>query len=340
VEGLDHPAHVGGDGLGQVLTGEVPDDGAQVRGSVEGDAVIDTPDVVALVAQAMARLAIGVVDDVVEGGEVAEPLGEVVEQGEVVLLRVMVDEQLNHPDPHRTVAKDRRRDDRPTKGLRELEGGHFPLTQRAVGEVPERALAPPRLVHREGVGADVQETSQEGLVRRPRHAADHLELTALEKNDGLLGRDRPRRAHARCPLEAGHTWPLGSRGSRHHGHGGRPAATVSVPRAAMARIWVRVANSRANLGSGSDGSGGAPSTVSSAGACSYSSRRTRRRSGSKPMPMTTARKRGTAGSLISVSVAVDIAAASSTGSSGCSSATWASRSPTRSDNTATCSFST
>ena len=113
----------------------------------------------------------------------------------------------------------------------QLERRHLALAQRALAEVPQRPLAAPGLVDRGQLHAVDLRLDEEGRVRRVAHAADDLEVGRLECGAQLGGRQ----------FQRGHVCPDGSIGCSHSGHGGRPPATASAPRAAIARTCARVA---------------------------------------------------------------------------------------------------
>jgi hypothetical protein len=75
------------------------------------------------------------------------------EQREVVLFGVVLDEALHHPGPGRAVAQHRVGDDAPPQRLRKLVRGDLAQRECAPREVPERAFAALRFVHREQVAA-------------------------------------------------------------------------------------------------------------------------------------------------------------------------------------------
>ena len=139
-----------GSTTGTGLLGEVPDDGAQLGGHVEAQAVVDAPQLPAGGEQHVAALAVGVVGEDVECAERSEfvfppPCRE---QREVVLLVVGLDEELHRPGTERcVVAHDGGRHQSPAERLRQPVGGDL-ATVEPVGEVPERPLAPMRLVDR------------------------------------------------------------------------------------------------------------------------------------------------------------------------------------------------
>ena len=101
----------------------------------------------------MPALAVGVVGDDVEHGDVAQlgvQLGSLLGDREVVLAVVGVDEPLQRPLAERAVlAEHGRRHDAEAHRLAEQVGGDLPLVQAGL-EVPQRALAADRLVDRLG----------------------------------------------------------------------------------------------------------------------------------------------------------------------------------------------
>ena len=180
---------------------------------------------------AVTALAVGIVHQHVEHGELAEAVGVLLEQREVVLLGIVVDEPLHHPDADRPVAQHGRGHEPPAQRVGQLVRRDLALAQRAAREVPQRTLAPTRLVdglHLDTVGA---RHGQQGGVRRPRHAAEHLELAVRQDFAGV----------GVAQFQRGHRCPAGSIGMSHSGHSGRPAATASAPLAAIARTCPRVA---------------------------------------------------------------------------------------------------
>ena len=85
---------------------------------------------------------------------------------EVVLGRVVVDEQLHRADALRSVALDGRRDDVPAEGARELVGRDLASVERVQREVAQRALAPRGLVDPEAVPVlRVVQVRDEDVVR-------------------------------------------------------------------------------------------------------------------------------------------------------------------------------
>ena len=185
------PRHTSCDGVElrrrQRLAGELPDHRAQLEVGREAQPVVDRPHPVAG-EQAVAALAVGVVGDDVEHGDVAQLVVQVralLGDREVVLAVVGVDEPLQRALAERAVvAQHRRRDDAEAHRLAQPVRGDLPPVQAGL-EVPQRALAAHRLVDR--LGAGVPEAGEERGVARPRHPA-------LER------RSRPRRGcRARRP---------------------------------------------------------------------------------------------------------------------------------------------
>ena len=91
--------------------------------------------------QAVAALAVGVVDHDVERGHPAELVAVVLEQREVVVLGIVLDEPLHAADAGRSVAQHRVGDDVPAERVGDLVRRDLAVTQRAAREVPERPLA-------------------------------------------------------------------------------------------------------------------------------------------------------------------------------------------------------
>ena len=154
-----------------------------------------------------------------------------VAQGEEVLVRIVVDEALHRADAERSVAQDGERHDAPAEGVGELERRHLALAKRALREVPQRTFAAARLVDRRQLHPVDLRLDQERRVGRVAHAADDLEVGSLQRDPQLGGGQ----------FQRGHVCPDGSIGCSHSGHGGRPPATASMPRAAIARTCARVA---------------------------------------------------------------------------------------------------
>jgi len=139
---------------------------------MEGQAVVDAPDVTVRVQQAMPALAVGVVNDPIEGRY--DPKVRLVggHHGEVVLLEVGVDEELEGPRAQlATGAIDGRWDNAPPEGLADQVGGHLPLAQRPLWEIIERSLPLGRLVNRQRLLAFGADLGQVRVVRAVGHQA-------------------------------------------------------------------------------------------------------------------------------------------------------------------------
>ena len=220
---------VGGQHVGDGLTLVVPDDGAQLQGAVEAEAMVDAPDVPAGAEQTVARLPVGVVGHHVEEGELAEPVPVLLPQGEEVVLGVMFHELLHHPRPGRSVPEDGERHDRPAERLREHVGGRLPLAQRPGGEVPQRPFAPSRACRwpgcrcrrgRPGPGRCGWTTRASGPARRSHRG----------------GGRRPG-CSVGVPVQLGADVAVRVQGVAAQRARGRPASTVAEPWRAMARAW-------------------------------------------------------------------------------------------------------
>ena len=200
---------------------------------MEGQPVVDPEDhVVDKIVKDVTALAVGVVREHVEGGELSEAVMVGFDQREVVLFGVVLDEALHGSDAEWPLLPEHgHRHDTPAERARQLVRGHLALAERAVGEVPQRPLTTARLVdgrHRHAVGGDL---GKERSVRRVAEPADELDLAAAEDLRDLVG----------VQFQRGHRWPAGSIGMPQSGHGGRPASTTAAPRAAIARTCGRVA---------------------------------------------------------------------------------------------------
>ena len=109
---------------------------------------------------------------------------------------------------------------------RQLVRRDLALAERAVREVPQRPLTAPRLVDR-------------GQL----HAVDLRLARGTSRSTSSASGRRPRARRASSAsrelvggqFQRGHRCPAGSIGCSHSGHGGRPPATASAPRAAIAR---------------------------------------------------------------------------------------------------------
>src|SRR5262249_40228229 len=162
------------------LAAEVPDDRAELRLDVEAEAVVDAVDPVRA-EQAVAALAIGVVGDEIEETHPLElrPVLGLLPQGEVVLLEIGIDEELEGAFAVRPVALDRERHEPPPERLREMPRRELALVEPA-RKIPERPFPALGLVDRERLRARKRHLGEEGRVRGPRHAALEGHLAAGE----------------------------------------------------------------------------------------------------------------------------------------------------------------
>src|SRR4029077_2062079 len=128
--------------------------------------IVHAPDVAVAVEQAMPALAIGVVDDDVEGGHRPEGVGSSRHQREVMLGAGGNDELLQRARSHRTVgAINRNWNDLPIERGADQEGGHLTLAQRAVWKIIEWRLALRRFIHTERFRSSLAaHMSQVGVV--------------------------------------------------------------------------------------------------------------------------------------------------------------------------------
>ena len=145
----------------------------------------------------------------------AEVVGAPVLHREVVLVRVELHEPLHRAGAGGAVAEHRGRHHGPPELARHHVRGHLPIAQGAVGEVPQRRLALPRLVHRVRLVVAAPDASEERGVRCTRHEAEDLHVAVGEQPEGLLvaceGAGH-QTAAGPWPFMAGHTCPSGSSG--------------------------------------------------------------------------------------------------------------------------------
>src|SRR5262249_7233557 len=148
------------------LSREVPDDGAQLRLSVEAEAIVDRVEAAVAAEQTMPALAVGVVRDQIEGAEARErrPLPRTPRDREVMLVELGVDEQLHGAWAIGALARERRRDEPEPERLGQLVGGHLAPVEPP-REVPERPLAALGLVHPERGGATLGHLDEKRRVR-------------------------------------------------------------------------------------------------------------------------------------------------------------------------------
>jgi len=162
------------------FAGKLPDNGAQLVLMMEADAVVDGPHMRArrfpppaydrkpavMSIEAVAGLAVGVVDEVVEECEAAQGGGiaGVLAHIEVVYVGITLDEELDAAGPARSVAEDGGRYEAPTEGFADDKGGGFALAEGAGREIPERIFAASRFVDGGNFVLMVMYGCQEGVV--------------------------------------------------------------------------------------------------------------------------------------------------------------------------------
>ena len=109
--------------------------------------MVDHPHVVVLVEQTVSRLAVGVVGDHVEERDLRPRRHRGLIRAEEVA-SVGFDEQLDRADPVGSLAANHCGwDPGPAQDLAELVGRHLASVERPRCEIPQRRLAPRRLVH-------------------------------------------------------------------------------------------------------------------------------------------------------------------------------------------------
>ena len=213
--GVEDPAHVVQQRLGNGLAAEGPDHRAQLGLHVEGQAVVDGVDGAVRSEQAVAALAVGVVGEEVEDAHAPEAVvvGGVLDQGEEMLLEVGVHEELERSLSVGAVPLDGQGDEPPAQRLGEEIGGDLALVEPG-GKVPERPLAALRLVDGQRGGAVQGQLGQERGVAAPRHAALHPHRAGGQDGGRVRGRGRPR-AQGLWPFLRGQRCPPGSMGPPH-----------------------------------------------------------------------------------------------------------------------------
>src|SRR5262245_23030357 len=135
LESFAEGAYVVGKVLGDRLALKVPDYGAQLVVDVERETLVDAPDATVGVVEAVTALAVCIVGQPVKHGDTLHLLDVSVLEGEVVLRRVVLDEELEHAVAHfeAVAADDGGRDEMPADGLADNESGVLALEERAVG---------------------------------------------------------------------------------------------------------------------------------------------------------------------------------------------------------------
>ncbi len=166
------------DVVGEWFVLEIPEHRTELEFVMERNAMVDRPDPTIGAEEAVSRLAIRVVDHEVEGADLPEHVVVLITglvQGEVVLVEMGRHEELERARVgRRIISHDGGRYDIPPEIIGDEEGCHLALIEPA-REVPQRPLAPMRLVDRLRVQAFVLDVEQERCVRRVRHTPDRVE---------------------------------------------------------------------------------------------------------------------------------------------------------------------
>ena len=167
---------------GDGLSGIVPDDGAQFGLGIEGQAVVNTPDVPVLIAQTMAALAVGIVDQCVEKRDSLELSGILITQGKKVLLRVNLHVELHTTQPMRSLTQHCGWDQTPIQGLTDNIGRVLTQAQCAIWKIPQGALPALGLVDRQAGPFPILNTHQEGVVGTPGHLSLKVDVSCRQQS--------------------------------------------------------------------------------------------------------------------------------------------------------------
>ena len=164
--------------FGDRLAAEVPDAGANLGVGVEGEALVDAPELAVVPHDYVPGLAVSVVGDQVIAGNHAEDVVVAFIEGVVVLPGVVLDEVLDRSDAVGAIADDGEGDEVPFEDFAEEVGGVFPLVEGTRGEVPEGHLAVAGLVDGEPFPLAKTDPGQEGVVGavRSEFAGEELAL--------------------------------------------------------------------------------------------------------------------------------------------------------------------
>src|SRR5262245_48328258 len=117
---------------------------------MEGQTVINPPDVTIFIAQAMTSFAIGIVRDQVEKCHFFDFILMLLSQTKIIgIFLAVVDVELHRPDPIRPIAKHRGRDELPAQDFTEEKGSPLASIERAIREIPQRCLTTTRFIDAE-----------------------------------------------------------------------------------------------------------------------------------------------------------------------------------------------
>jgi hypothetical protein len=134
----------------------------------------------------MAALAVGVVGQAIEEGDPLEFRDVFVPKGEIVGLRLCINEQLDRTEAVRPVPQDGRGDEGPAQGLADQVGSDFPQTEGALGEIPQRTLSALGFVDGQALQGGIANGGQESVVGTPWQEAQHLHLALRQEGDDSI----------------------------------------------------------------------------------------------------------------------------------------------------------
>ena len=194
VEARAEQAQVCENRFGDGLAGEIPDHGAQLFAGVEGQAVVDAPELPVFINETVAAFAVGIVGDGVEDGHALQLRQQLrIIEGVVMFFGIVVDEKLHRAEAAGASAQERGRHEVPAEGFGCEVGGGFAVAERAIGEIPKRSLAAARFVDGEQADAVADDVDKEGVIRAPAHQADFfVHFAMFNYGDGFIQRDADR----------------------------------------------------------------------------------------------------------------------------------------------------
>ena len=146
--------------------------------------------------EAVAGLAVGVVDEIVEECEAAQGGGiaGVLAHIEVVYVGVTLDEELDAAGSARSVAQDGGRHEAPTECFADDKGGGLALAEGAGRKVPERVFAAARFVDGRDLVLVVMHGCKKGVVRAVGQQSFFFDSTFCQRAQYFSVRGRCRAA--------------------------------------------------------------------------------------------------------------------------------------------------
>ena len=109
--------------------------------------MVDAPQLAVESRDQVVRLPVGAVGNQVKAANNLQLLGVIAAKGVIVLPRVVLDELLDRADAVRPLADQGEGNQAPAQDFAEQVGSTLPLVQSAVGKIPQRGFAVPRLVN-------------------------------------------------------------------------------------------------------------------------------------------------------------------------------------------------